>query len=151
MAAFQRTGERRFTGIAAQMAGGLRARLAATGFALEHIAGVSTAATAADYAALALAFRLLKDDPTADRLLARANERFFDPATGGYMATPVQLPTGIAVRVPASGDMPSAETLALLAGVDAQTAGRLRRGLLAAIEYDELPAGDTLFALSRRP
>lgn len=151
IAALQRTGEKRFTTLAAQLSGRLRERLAASGYTLEHIANFPASATAADYAAVALAFRTLKDAATADRLLARANELFFDATVGSYMASPVKLPPGIAVRAPASGETPSAETLALLAGADEQTAAPLRRALLSAIEYDEQPPGDVLLSLSVKP
>jgi hypothetical protein len=43
----------------------------------------------------------------------------------------------------------SAEVLALLAGVDGKTAKLLRLSLLNAIEYDELPPGEVLLALSQ--
>ncbi len=67
------------------------------------------------------------------------------------MATPAKLPSGIALRVPAIGDIPSPETLALLAGVDAGTAALLRRALLAAVEYDEQPPGEVLLGLAAAP
>ena len=107
--------------------------------------------TAADYAAAALACRSLKDNGKADHFLARGNELFFDPATGIYMATPAKLPSGIALRVPAIGDTPSPETLALLAGVDAGTAALLRRALLAEVEFDEQPPGEVLLGLATVP
>lgn len=151
IAALQRTGEKRFLSVAGQLAGQLRERLTASGYTLEHIVNLSASATAADYAAVALAFRSLKDDPVADRLLARASGLFFDSAPGSYLASPAQLPPGIALRAPATGDTPSAEALALLAGADAKTATLLRRALLSAIEYDERPAGEVLLALSQAP
>jgi len=134
IAALQRSGEKRLAAIAVQLA----ARLPAP-------------RTAADYAATALVFRSLKDNEKADHFLARGNELFFDPATGRYMATPAKLPSGIALRVPAIGDIPSPETLALLAGVDAGTAALLRRALLAAVEYDEQPPGEVLLGLAAAP
>lgn len=87
--------------------------------------------------------------PAVSGTLAAFNERYFDPATGAYMATSAQLPPGIATRVPASGETPSAEVLALLAGVDARTADLIRRNLMNQIEYDELPPGDVLLGLSQ--
>jgi hypothetical protein len=86
----------------------------------------------------------------ADKVLAEANARYFDAVTGTYMATPAQLPPGMAVRAPASGDVPSAEVLALLAGVDEKTAALIRRSLLSQIEYDEQPPGDVLLGLSQK-
>jgi uncharacterized protein YyaL (SSP411 family) len=85
----------------------------------------------------------------AEKILATTSERFFDPTSGRYMATPAKLPAGIAFRAPAVADPLSAEVLALLAGVDGKTAKPLRLSLLNAIEYDELPPGDVLLALSR--
>lgn len=82
-------------------------------------------------------------------MLDTANRTYLDANTGAYMASPTKLPSGIAVRVPASGDAPSAEVLALLAGVDQKSADLIRRNLLAAIEYDELPPGDVLLGLSQ--
>ena len=148
IAALLRTGEKRFISVAAQLAGKLREELAASGYALVHIAGLPAAATAADYTAGALAFRALKDDAVADRLLARANSLFFDAASGLYLASTAKLPVGIAFRAPLSGDAPSAEVLALLAGVDEKTAGQIRRSLLGLIEYDEQPPGDVLLGLA---
>ena len=46
--------------------------------------------------------------------------------------------------------MPPAEVLALLAGVDAKTATRIRQALLSNIEYDEQPPGDVLLGLSQK-
>jgi hypothetical protein len=85
----------------------------------------------------------------AEKILATTSERFFDPTSGRYMATPAKLPAGIAFRAPAVADPLSAEVLALLAGVDGKTAKLLRLSLLNAIEYDELPPGEVLLALSR--
>ena len=133
--ALQCTGEKRFTTVAAQLADKLRAG--------------PVRSTPADHAAAALTFRSLKDNTNAERLLARANELYFDPATGVYLTSPAKLPAGIAMRAPASGDTPSAEVLALLAGVDEKTAGLIHRNLLSQIEYDELPPGDVLLGLAR--
>jgi uncharacterized protein YyaL (SSP411 family) len=146
--ALQRSGDKGLMRVAAQLAEDWRARLATHDYALEHISGVPALATAVDYTALALAFRSLKDDATAERLLARAKQLYFNPATGFFMASPEKLPVGIAVRVPALGEVPSAEVLALLAGIDEKTATLLRRALFAGIEYDDQPAGDVLLALS---
>lgn len=98
--------------------------------------------------AVALLLSNIKDSGANSRL-ERFNELYFDPSTGAYMATPAQLPPGIAARVPASGETPSAEVLALLAGVDAKTADLIRRNLMHQIEYDELPPGDILLGLSQ--
>jgi hypothetical protein len=103
---------------------------------------------AVDHAALALALRAQKTGGMATALLQEATRAYFDPVIGSYMAVPAQLPAGFALRVPASGDTPSAEVLALLAGVDAKTADLIRRSLLSQIEYDELPVGDILLGLS---
>jgi len=132
--ALRRADEKRFITAAKQMADKLR-----TGF---------PRATAVDLFAATLAFHALGDEVAAGALPGRANELFFDSSMGAYMASPAQLPTGIAVRVPASGDTPSAEVLALLAGVDEKTVGLIRRNLLNQIEYDDLPPGDVLLGLA---
>ncbi|MEO6567122.1 MAG: DUF255 domain-containing protein [Opitutaceae bacterium] len=149
IAALQRTGEKRFTAVATTLAAQLRGQLTASRGALPHILGIPGSATAADYAAVALAFRELKEDAVADDLLARANELFFDSASGSYLASPAKLPVGIALRVPITGDSPSPEAIALLAGADAKTAATLRRALLSTIEYDEQPPGEVLLALAQ--
>jgi hypothetical protein len=100
---------------------------------------------------VALAFRALNDAATADRLRARADELYFDAATGTYMATPTKLPPGFVTRVPAVGEPPSAAALALMVDASSNAAPPLRRALLADIEYDEQPAGDILLALSLAP
>jgi hypothetical protein len=105
----------------------------------------------ADWLGSAWAMRLLPSEThKADEVLALANQIYFDPTSGAYMAAPAKLPSGIAARVPASGDTPSAEVLALLAGVDEKTAGLIRRNLMNQIEYDELPPGDVLLGLSQK-
>lgn len=85
----------------------------------------------------------------AGEALKLANDQYFDAVVGAYMVSPAELPPGIATRVPAAGDTPSAEVLALLAGVDAKTADLIRRNLVHQIEYDELPPGDILLGLSQ--
>lgn len=105
--------------------------------------------TATDYAALALALRSVQAGGMAGRLLDEAGRLYFDKTTGVYFAVPAQLPVGIATRVPLSGETPSAEVLALLAGVDAGTADLIRRNLMHQIEYDDQPAGDILLGLGQ--
>ena len=146
--ALQRSGEKRFLSEAAVLGKRLHDSLAASGEGLKHAAKAPAPATAADYAATALAFRVLKDDALADRLLAHTDQRFFEAALGNYMASAAELPLGITARVPASGTTPSAEVFALLAGANPKTAEVLRRGLVSSIEYDELPPGDVLLGLA---
>jgi hypothetical protein len=119
--------------------------------------GLPSTPTAADLLSVArvfrlntVAFRAIRDAEAPNRLLTQANEFYFDSKAGTYMATQVELPMGIAVRTPASGDTPSAEVLALLAGVDEKTADLIRRNLLSQIEYDEQPPGDVLLGLSQK-
>jgi hypothetical protein len=130
IAALQRTGEKRFLTEATRLAQKLKESMPS------HLA-------------VALALRDMAD-PAAGKILTKANELYFDPTTGAYMATTTQLPNGITSRVPASSDTPSAEVLALLAGVDAKTADLIRRNLMNQIEYDELPPGDILLGLSQK-
>lgn len=103
---------------------------------------------ATDYAAMAWLVRVTGASAPAN-YLEEVQQRYFDKTTGTFMATPAQLPYGIAARVPASGETPSAEVLALLAGVDAKTADLIRRNLMQQIEYDDLPPGDILLGLSQ--
>ncbi len=75
----------------------------------------------------------------------------FDPATGSYFAVVDDIPgTRAPVRVPTLSETPSAEVLALLAGVDSRTADLIRRNLMHQIEYDEQPPGDILLGLSQK-
>lgn len=105
--------------------------------------------TAWDHTALMLAMRQLNGGAAATASLKDVDRRYFDPVTGTYMATSAPLPPGIAARVPVLVETPSAEVLALLAGVDAKTADLIRRNLMHQIEYDELPPGDILLGLSQ--
>jgi hypothetical protein len=134
--ALQQAGGKRFTTLATQLA--------------DKLNTAPVRGTPTDLVATAMAFRSLKNDAVASKRLAEANELYFDPAAGVYLGIPGKIPMGIAVRAPASGDTPSAEVLALLAGVDEKTADLIRRNLLAAIEYDDLPPGDVLLGLSRK-
>jgi uncharacterized protein len=104
---------------------------------------------AADYTAYAGLQRMLGLNGLAEINLEKSVHHYLDAATGAYMAGPAELPSGIATRVPASGETPSAEVLALLAGVDAKTADLIRRNLMHQIEYDDLPPGDILLGLSQ--
>ncbi len=146
--ALQRAGETRLSAVAKDLANRLRDRLEAANFALEHIHGQRHPGTAADHLAVAWAFRTLKDDTTAEALLRRAIELYFDAATGTFLAVPARLPPGIALRIPDSIDAPSAASLAQRAGADAKVLDLLRRAIGAKIEYDELPPGDLLLALA---
>lgn len=105
--------------------------------------------TAADHTALALAMRGVGAVGMATTLLDETARVYFDPLVGAFMATPARLPPGIAARVPASGDTPSVEVLALLAGVDAKTTDLIRRNLMQQIEYDDQPPGEILLGLSQ--
>jgi hypothetical protein len=104
---------------------------------------------ATDALAVVVPLRDLGSPNRADKFIRWANETYFEPTSGAYLAIPAVHPPGIAARVPASGDTPSAEVLALLAGVDAKTADLIRRNLMHQIEYDELPPGDILLGLSQ--
>ena len=135
--------------VALQLSGEPRLGKAAVDLYAHLPASLEASPSAAGFLAAELAKQSLRrKDGIAGA--ARANELYFDPATGTYQASPAKLPMGIALRVPASGDTPSAEVLALRAGVDAQTADLIRRGLLSAIEYDDLPPGDVLLGLATK-
>ncbi len=133
--ALQRSGEKRLMSLALAMMN-------------QQLVPKKWISTAADLSSVALAGYVLKAE-NRDMPLPIARDIYFDPSTGTYMASPAQLPPGIALRVPASGETPSAEVLALLAGVDAKTADLIRRGLFSAIEYDDLPPGDVLLGLAQ--
>ena len=143
--ALQRSGEKRLMAEAASMA----ERLHQDYFRPIGTQRIVNGDTAADNAAMALLMRTRGAKLPADAILEETGKLYFDMPTGSYMALPAQLPPGIVVRVPASGDTPSAEVLALLAGVDEKTASLIRRNLLSQIEYDELPPGDVLLGLSQ--
>jgi hypothetical protein len=145
--ALQRSGEKRFATLATELGKALRQQLTAEG-GVPHQGFDVGAGTAFDHLAVARAFRSLGDDAAADRLVALANTRFLDVATGIYQAVPQPLPAGIALRVPAYGDTPVAEVLALRTGLDAKTATQIRRALLSNVEYDEQPPGDVLLGLA---
>jgi hypothetical protein len=109
-----------------------------------------------DYAALALgcrafakAARRADAEALADRLLARVGRVFFDPAQGAYFASPVNLPVGLFVRVPADDGPPGAEALALMAGVPPKQAAALTKTLAAQLPENDTAAGDVLLALQR--
>ena len=118
-------------------------------FVLGHATGTDSLATAADMMGAVLAARALKQSDHLDEILASAKDLYFDTAAGVYLASPAKLILGIAARAPTSGETPSAEVLALLAGVDQKTADLIRRTLFAGIEYDDLPPGDVLLGLSQ--
>ncbi|HYC70275.1 MAG TPA: DUF255 domain-containing protein [Opitutaceae bacterium] len=115
---------------------------------LKHDPVVGEPATAADLLGLALGLRAAGEAGVADRLIAAAVDKFFDPATGLFMASPATLPTGITVRAPALPEPYSVEALAVLAGAKGEVAEKLRRSLLAQIEYDDRPPGAVLLALA---
>lgn len=125
---------------------------------LRRMRGSSAPASASDYAAVALGCaeygRVANDakaDDLADRLLARAGERYFDGIHGRYFAAPVSLPTGIFFRPLPPDEAPRAEPLALLAGVPAGQGKAMRQALAALVEESPQAAGDVLLALAREP
>lgn len=147
--ALTRSGEARLTQLAGEMGLALRQLLAPDG-SVPHQGANSGAGTAFDQLAVARVFRAFHDNPTADRLVTLANARFFDRTTGAYQAVTSVLPAGIALRVPASGEAPAVEVLALRTEVGDETATQIRRGLLSAIEYDDQPPGDVLLGLATK-
>ena len=118
-------------------------------FVLAHSGESGSPPTASDLLSSILVMRAMKDKDGLNETLKLANLAYLDAGAGVYMASLTELPMGIAARAPASGDTPSAEVLALLAGVDEKTAALIRRNLLSQIEYDELPPGDVLLGLSQ--
>ncbi len=157
-AAFELSGEKRFRGAAYHLlenAPSFRRDGRPVFFA--HARVGFTPATAADVLVYVLAEDVSRGRAGIAESLQQVNDLYFDRAVGAYMAIPNSVPSGIPVlpwpshlmRVPASGETPSAEVLALLAGVDAKTADLIRRNLMHQIEYDELPPGDILLGLSQ--
>jgi len=120
-----------------------------TALGFGHSVTSESPGTATDFLSMVLVARKL-NAPDLFKLFETINERYFDSSAGVYLALPMKLPMGIAMRAPASGETPSAEVLALLAGVDQKTADLIRRNLFAAIEYDDLPPGDVLLGLSQK-
>jgi len=124
---------------------------------LRHLKGGTSAATPADYSALALGCREFsrtakknhEADAFATKLLSRANQLFLEPASGRYYATPAELPLGIFTRAPAAVDVLSAEALALQAGLPPDTAKALAAGLIATLENAPAAPGDILLALAQ--
>lgn len=122
-----------------------------------RLAGSSAAGGPADYLALALGYREYaraarkpEVNALADKLIARANSQFFNAAQGRYFASAATLPPGIALRVPAAGDSPSAEALALFAGASADQAATIRTALAATLMEGVTPPGDVLLALQAK-
>jgi hypothetical protein len=118
---------------------------------IPHSAESKSESTAADLLGYVL-FREAKSGPLGGPnkdIALQPTYSSFDSGTGAYMAEPSHPLASRTMRVPASGDTPSAEVLALLAGVEAKTADLIRRNLMHQIEYDELPPGDILLGLSQ--
>ncbi len=126
---------------------------------LRHQRGSGVAAGPADYAALALGcreFARAAHRPAADalatRLLERAGQVFFAARGGRYYATSAELPAGIFARPLAGGEAPTAEPLAILAGVPKEQAQAMAAALSASLEEMAAPApGDILLALALFP
>jgi len=146
--ALRRSGETRFMLHARQLVGDFHS-VSARRFLLGHSAASETLATAGDFIGSGLARQAMKDEVGMKKSLSGAIELYFDPASGSFLSLAPAVATGAVIPVPASGETPSAEVLALLAGVDAKTADLIRRNLMNQIEYDELPPGDILLGLSQ--
>jgi len=126
---------------------------------LRHQRGSAVAAGPADYTGLALgcrefarAARHAQAEALAARLLERAGQLFFAAPSGRYHATAAELPPGIFVRPLAGGDVPSAESLALLAGAPKEQAQAMAAALSASLDETAAPAsGEVLLALALFP
>ncbi len=125
---------------------------------LRRLAGSTAAASPADYAAVALGCReyarAAKNpdaDKLADRLLASAGRQFFDVAQGRYLIAPATMPAGIFVRVPATNDPVTAESLAVQAGAPADQVAAMTAALSASLLIEGVTVpGDVLLALSAK-
>ena len=126
---------------------------------LRRLRGSRGPASPVDYVALALGCREFsrvagrKDaGELGSRLLARANEQFYDAKRGRFFVTPATLPVGVFVRPWAVGDTPSAESLTLEAGAPADQATAIASALAAQLDEGAAPgAPDLLWALSQAP
>jgi uncharacterized protein YyaL (SSP411 family) len=123
---------------------------------VRRLRGSTAPAAPADYAALALGCREFSRaakntdaDALANRLLARAGNRYFGAAQGGYFAAPTPLSIGLFVRAPATGDPLTAESLALMAGAPPEQAAAMTKALSALLTEGVPTAGDVLLALQR--
>lgn len=126
---------------------------------LRRLRGSAVPAAPVDYAALALGFRKFSQaahrgdaDKLANQLLAVMDTRFFDATSGRYFVTGTPLPTGMFFRPHAVGDVPSAESLAVQAGVPAAQIKAITAALGIVVDEVSAPAsGDILLALSVAP
>jgi hypothetical protein len=160
LAAFSRAArelpEPRFASAAEKLYAALQHDFLTADGGLRHLPAPSMPGGPADYAAVAFGCRALarlgrhpEAAALADRLVARADAEFLDPAHGRYLATAIALPPGIFVRAPAVGDAPSAECLAVLAGLPADAKAGVVRNLGASLEPGTAAPGDVLLALTR--
>ena len=123
-----------------------------------HAPGSPEPATPADLAALAFGCRtygeaLASPDATTltRQLLDTLVATTFDKRTSGFVVSPVAPGRGfLSLRTPAPAEPCSAEALALLAGLEGETAADLRAGLVEKINRDDgSDTGALLLALSR--
>jgi uncharacterized protein len=129
------------------------------GGGLRHLAGSEAAAVPSDYAALALGCREYaryahnpEAEALAKQLLTQADQLFFELKSGIYFAIPSGPAVGFFVRPPAEGDAPSAEVLALLAGVAPEQGRPMAAMLSSGLAESETPgSGDVLLALTLYP
>jgi uncharacterized protein YyaL (SSP411 family) len=83
------------------------------------------------------------------RLVARAQELFFDPELNRFMAATSPLPPGLFVRAPAVADPLTAEALALMANAPDGLRTAIGQRLTATLNTTgTLPPGDVLLSLA---
>ncbi|HVZ64664.1 MAG TPA: DUF255 domain-containing protein [Lacunisphaera sp.] len=161
LAAFAQAGAQpggeRFAAAATKLFSAIQAQFAATTGSLHRFAGGEIPAAPQDYAAVALGCRefgrTMKNAEAgelADKLLARIAAHFLTPE-GRFAATPAELPPGFFVRPPAASDAPSAEALAVLAGLPPEHAKSLAASLTGSLDEAAMPPGDALLALAFFP
>lgn len=126
----------------------------ADGNRLLRLRGSSFAATPADLASIALgcreyskARRHPESGLFADRLLKHLVAQHLDRANGHFWATPSGADPRLFIRPRAIVDQPSAESLALLAGLSGDEEGMVRRRLAATVLSGDPVRGDTLLPL----
>jgi uncharacterized protein YyaL (SSP411 family) len=161
LAAFARAGEQlnepRFAKATAQLYDAIKKHfMGPEAGELRRLRDSSLPAVPFDYTAMALGFKEFSRvahradaGELAGRLLAKADTDFFDSVSGRYHVVGTTLPPGIFVRSWAVSDTPSAESLAIQAGVPADQIKVIAAALAASVdEVSAPPAGEVLLALS---
>lgn len=155
LAALSRAGsqldEARYAAAAAKLFSDVQKSFVTAG-GLRRMAKSEADASPTDRAALALGCREFGQrqkntaaGELAVTLLAQARDDFLDQTGGRFYAAPAALPAGVFCRAPALSEGLSAESLALLAGLENN--GAMVAALVATLETNPAAPGDVLLAL----